>query len=244
MRALFSFAIAIGFASHLTATAQVPDAGTAGTGVDLSGIYEAPVFVAVVEVSEPDAYPFTAAAKHAFDAYDALTVAPNQIDDCTPETMPGILWSNNPMEITQENDRIIMHFERGGTIRSIPVDGAPPSSDHPVSELGYSVARWEGDVLIIETTHMMSGSLRNNRGYPISHEARLTERYWREPGANDLQMELLIDDRSNYTETFTLGRRWIWAPDDEIQLWVCVNLGPRDAESPDIDELARMLEEL
>jgi hypothetical protein len=238
------FAIALGLVSHLPAGAQAPTTQSEGPGVDFSGVYAAASFINVVAVVEPDVYPFTAAAERAFSAYDPLAAAPNQTDDCTVETMPGIIWSNNPMQITQEEGRIVIRFERGNTTRLIPVADVSPPTDRLPTQLGYSVGHWVGTVLTIETTHMLDGVLRNNRGYPISREARITERYWREPGENNLQMEVLVDDPTNYTETFTLGREWIWSPDDEVRHWECINLGPRDAEPPDIDELARMLEGL
>ncbi len=244
MRALVVIAMAAGSVGHLTASAQTPGPQTGASGVDLSGIYSASTFVAVAEVFGPDVYPFTPEAERAFNAYDPLVEAANQTDDCTQETMPGILWSNSPMQIGKEDGRIVMRYERGNTTRSIPIDGAPPAPDQPHSALGYSVGRWSGAVLTIETSHMLGGVIRNNRGYPISRDARIRERYWREPGANDLQMELLVDDPTNYTEILKLGREWIWSPDDELQTWVCTSLGPRDSEPPDIDELARMLEEL
>lgn len=244
MSMLRFFAITVGLVSHLPVGAQAPTTQSAGPGVDFSGVYAAASFVAVATVVEPDVYPFTAAAERAFNAYDPLSAAANQTDDCTVETMPGILWSNNPMQITQEEGTVVIRFERGNTTRSIPVADVSPPPDQLPTELGYSVGHWVGVVLTIETTQMLDGVIRNNRGYPISRGARLTERYWREPGENDLQMELLVDDPTNYTETFTMGRQWIWSSTDEVRHWECINLGPRDAEPPDIDELARMLEEL
>ena len=71
----------------------------------------------------------------------------------------------------------------------------------------------------------------------------MTERYWREPGSLDLQLELVIEDPVYYTEVFTMGREYIWAPHEEIREWVCVDFGDSTAP-PDIDEMIRMLEEL
>ena len=63
--------------------------------------------------------------------------------------------------------RLIIHYERGSTIRSIVMNGAAAPGDHPNSHLGYSVGRWEGDVLTIDTTHML--------GFHLSGGARATE---------------------------------------------------------------------
>ena len=238
MRALTFIMILVGVTNHVAVNAQAPDAG-----IDFSGIYAPPVFVATIAVIEPDVYPFTAEGKRSFDAYDPLVLSPNQADDCTPDLMPGILWSNSPMQIGQESGQVAIRYERGNTIRSIPLEGPAASSDQTHTELGYSVGRWVGDVLTIETTHMTSDVVRNNRGYPISRGAQVTERYWREPGENNLHMELIVNDPTNYTDTFALRREWVWAPDEELQEYECINLGPRGDE-PDIDELVRMLEAL
>ena len=98
MSMLRFFVIAVGLVSHLPVGAQAPAAQSAGAGADFSGVYAAASFVAVATVVEPDVYPFTADAERAFNAYDPLSAAANQTDDCTVETMPGILWSNNPIE--------------------------------------------------------------------------------------------------------------------------------------------------
>lgn len=234
MKTPILFVILLSAIGHMAAHAQEP-------AVDLSGVYAPPVFVATISVFGPDEYPFTEQGERAFNAYDPLVASPNQADDCTPDLMPGILWANSPMEIVQEAERVVIRYERGNTVRSIPTDGSP-AEPHP--ELGTSVGHWDGDVLTIETTHMTSDVIRNNRGHPLSPEARVTERYWREPGTNDLEMELTVDDPTNYTETFVVGRKWVWAPDEELQEYECVNLGPRGEEPPDIDELTRMLEQL
>ena len=192
---------------------------------------------------EPETYPFTEAGRAKFDAFDVLVDNPRIQDDCARETMPGVLWLGAPMEITQREDRVLLRFERGGVTRSVPIGGAPAASEEPHSELGLSVAQWDGESLTIETTNLLGGTIINNQGYPLSRDARLTERYWREPGELDLQLEVRIDDPVNYTEPFTLGRIWVWAPDEQVREWECVDLGSRETEI-DIDELARRLEQL
>ena len=137
------------------------------------------------------------------------------------------------------DEMIEMRHELGGAIRSILMDAVPPAADRPYTKLGYSSGHWENDVLAIETTHLSGGMIFTNRGYPISGEARITERYWREDGQN-LQMELFVYDAVNYTEPLRFALEWIWSPDEQVLAWDCISLGPRDAE-PDMDELRRLL---
>ncbi len=215
-----------------------------GSGADFFGLYAQPIReggVPATPDTEPDAIPYTAEGQRAFDAY-VPELNPRVLDDCAPQTMSRVLWTPDPMEVREEDGKLVFHYERGGAVRSIVMNGTPPAANQPNTHLGYSVGRWEGDVLIIETTHMSGGVLSGN-ARPLSPDARVTERYWREPGSNDLQLEVEIDDPVNYTEAFKVGREFIWAPDEEIRPWVCVNLGPKDTP-PDLDGLTRMLEEL
>lgn len=210
---------------------------------DIFGVYTPPIFRNMPPVTQPDVYPFTSRGQAFFDAYNPAAQDARSVDDCAAEKVPGILWDNGPMEFVDEGDTIVMRFERLGTTRRIHMDGRPPPAEHPPTNLGYSVGRWENGALVIETTHTAGGVLRNLRGHPVSPDARLIERYWREPGQMDLRMQLTVEDPINYTEPVTLGRGWVWAPDEVIQPWNCVSLGPKDAE-PDLDELTRMLETL
>ena len=219
------------------------NAQTADDAIDIFGVYMPPLFRTMPPVTQPDPYPFTPRAQAMFDAYDPATQDARSVDDCAAEKVPGILWDNNGMEFVRDGNAIIMRFERLETTRRIHMDGVPPPADYPHTNLGYSIGRWESGALVIETTLTAGGVLRNLRGHPVSPDARLTERYWREPGQMDLKMELTVEDPLNYTEPVTLGREWVWAPGEALQPWNCVSLGPKDAE-PDLDELARMLESL
>ena len=125
MRALTFFAILVGVASHVIVNAQAPGTQPTGPGVDLSAVYVA-VYVGEPEtVILPDVYPFTAEAERAFNAYDPAVADPRVGNDCAPARMPAILWSPDPMEILQEDRRIVIRFESGDTVRSIPLDGPP-----------------------------------------------------------------------------------------------------------------------
>jgi hypothetical protein len=225
--------------------ACVPVAGQSQTSeapLNIFGVYGPPPFVGGGPPRiEPEVYPFTEQGRMASEAFEPADDPANTVD-CILETMPPIVFSGNPMEIIDEGEQIVMHYERFNTVRTIDMSGNPPPADRTPSELGHSVGRWEGGELIIETTHLLGGAVRNG-DLPLSAEAHVTERYWREPGENDLQLRVEVRDPVNYTEPFTMGRAFIWAPDEEIRDYGCVSLGPKDTP-PDLDELVRRLEEL
>ena len=240
MKVLISVALAFSVLGAIEANAQQGSE----SGVSYLGIYAPPIFDGGGPPRRrPDVLPLSDEGRQAVANYDPILDNPRIQDDCALESMPRLLWTGNPIELRQgEGDTLIIHYERGNTIRSIFMNGVPAPVDQPNSHLGYSFGRWEGDVLTIDTTHMLGLPLSGG-AEPLSLEARVTERYWREPGSMDLQLELEIDDPVYYTEVFTMGREFIWAPEEEIREWVCVDFGNSTAP-PDIDEMIRMLEEL
>ena len=98
----------------------------------------------------------------------------------------------------------------------------PAPADHPRTRLGYSVGHWDGDVLVIETTHMLGGGNVGQTGHPYSEQARVSERYWKEPDNEALNIEVTLEDPVNYTRPFVLYRyRFESRPDWEWTPWNC-----------------------
>jgi len=241
MRALVFLAAAIGIVSHVMVRAQGQGTQAAGTKGDFTGFY----IGARRPFIEPGVYPFTPEGERAHSDYDPLTGDPRQYDDCAGESIPAVLWAGtvSNMQVIQEADDVIeLHYEHGGAERTIHMGGTVPAADGPHTSLGYSVGRWEGDALVIETTNLNAGVVFTNRGYPLSPQTRITERYTRDT-ENNLHMAMTIEDLVNYTEPFKLGREWIWSTDGQIIPWNCVSLGGRDGEQ-DIDEIRRILNQL
>ncbi|HEY5623758.1 MAG TPA: hypothetical protein VIV14_08345 [Gammaproteobacteria bacterium] len=210
---------------------------------DITGVYMPAAFVDTPTIVGPDVYPLTAAGQARVADFSEFN-EPNQADDCAPERVPNVFWHGAAMQISENGGNLIFHYERGNTTRTVFMNRGPAPASHPPSLVGFSTGAWDGETLVIETTHLAGGSLRNNRAQPLSAEARLTERYRREPGSDVLRLELTVEDPVYYTEPFTLSRELIYSSDDSLQDWVCVSLGPRDKEELDLDELARMLEGL
>ncbi|NIW25436.1 MAG: hypothetical protein GWN29_13215 [Gammaproteobacteria bacterium] len=218
-------------------------AQTGGPPQDFFGIYVAPIFDdGVPPLHEPDVIPFTEEGRRISAAYNPGRDDPGMIDDCLPDPVPSVVWSGPPIEILEEPGRIVIRYERANVVRSIDMGGTPPAADQPHTSVGYSVGRWEGNVLVVETTHMSGGAISEG-SRPLSRDGQITERYSREPGGSGLHVDVEIDDPANYTETFTMSRDWVWAPDEQLQDWGCVDFGDKDTP-PDIDEFVRMLEEL
>ena len=203
-------------------------------------------YVGELGLAEPAEYVLTEQGQLAFDNYDPDYGDPRQWDDCEPEGVPAILLTLGvaTVDFVQMDGTVEMRYERDDAVRVIHMDGAEPPPDHPHTVLGYSRGRWDGDVFVIETSHLAAGVVIAQTSYPMSEDAFVVERYWRAPGENDLQMEVTVEDPANYARPVTIGREWVFSPDAPKHPWDCVSLGPRHTDDLDIDELRRRLEAL
>lgn len=82
-----------------------------------------------------------------------------------------------PFEILQTDDVIVFKYEYFDQIRTIFMDGrAHPPADAPRSKMGFSTGRWDGNELVVETSHIMAGTITNN-GLDHGDDVRMVERY-------------------------------------------------------------------
>jgi hypothetical protein len=115
---------------------------------------------------------------------------------------------NSYSQIFQGSDHIAIVQEMIHDARIIPIDGrARP--DESITQLhGVSRGHWEGDTLVVETTHYPQKS-----GYrPTSAGLRVTERFTR-VGPETLQHEITYDDAATWTKPWTIVVPLAYSPD-------------------------------
>ena len=80
--------------------------------------------------------------------------------------------------------------------------------------MGFSVGRYEGGVLVIETT----GIAPNLTSYSSDHSDRLriVERYTRSSDGKRLSLTATLDDPVSLRQPIELKKVWSWAPTSEI----------------------------
>jgi hypothetical protein len=139
------------------------------------------------------------------------------------ETFPRTAMRGRPMRMTYGADTIEIAYWFGGRWhpRTIHLGQAAAPAGTQVSDFGYSVGRFIGDSLIVETTSFPAGPLFNDHK-PVSAQARTTERYWRAPDGENLLMDIALQDPVNYTKTFLINRlELISSPDARLDPTEC-----------------------
>lgn len=79
--------------------------------------------------------------------------------------------------VTQTPARITMQYGHMDLSRTIHLDQRAAPANTKLSRAGYSIGRWEGDVLIVETTHFLPGVLNADSRILHGPKLRITERF-------------------------------------------------------------------
>jgi hypothetical protein len=116
---------------------------------------------------------------------------------------------NNGNQIIQAPGLVVLRNEMIHETRFFYLDGRPHVSAKIRSYMGDSRARWDGDTLVVETTHMFdrNGVGGNGGGQPFSDALKITERFTR-VDANVILYRATVDDPNTYTRPFTLEFPW------------------------------------
>jgi hypothetical protein len=96
---------------------------------------------------------------------------------CAPPSVIYAMQGPFPMEIHQATELTVVKLEYFDMVRIVFTDGRSlPPADAPHSKVGYSVGRWEDNILVVETTHLSPATITNN-GLDHSERVRLLERF-------------------------------------------------------------------
>jgi hypothetical protein len=140
---------------------------------------------------------------------------------CIPDGMPAMMMAMFPMEVLQSPGRVTIVQEAYNQVRRIYLDEQQiPVEDAEPRFWGHSVARWEGNTLVVDTV-----GIKENvkfRDVPHSNQMRISERI-RLTGADGSTMENQIV----VTDPVYLTAPWSWTwnyqrlPDYKLYEYVC-----------------------
>ena len=149
--------------------------------------------------------------------------------DCVPSSSPAIQYDPYYMQLVQWPDRVDIRYEKDDVTRTIWLDGRKPTvQDYSLQ--GFSVGRYEGNALIVDTDHFLFDitGFDDYNGIPSSTLKKVTERYWKENG--ELKMTLTLDDPLFLRQPASYTTRWLAAaPGYQLEPWEC---DPESSRAP------------
>ena len=124
--------------------------------------------------------------------------------------------------IVQTPQMIAFLFEGYNHYRQIYMDGRPLPTPTQPSYMGYSVGRWEGDTLVIDTNGLNDEGWLDMNGHPQTESTHITERFRRRDFGH-MDVQLIVDDPKAYTKTWSSTVPLLYVADEELIESICEN---------------------
>ena len=106
------------------------------------------------------------------------------------------------------------------TYRQVFLDGRSLEANPSPNWMGYSVGRWDGDTLVVESNGFNDKTWLAPNGLSHTEGLRVTERY-RRVDFGHLQLELTFDDPEAFTAPLHAVLDFVFRADDEMLEVVC-----------------------
>ena len=140
---------------------------------------------------------------------------------CMPRGAPRIWTDDYYKRIFEVPGRMLILTERNMQYRQIFLDGRPMLDDPNPTWNGYSVGKWDGDTLVIQTTGFRDDLWLDANGNPLTEKGKLTEKI-RRPNFGTLEIEITVDDPKAYTAPWTVTLKEPLILDSELLDYYCL----------------------
>ena len=189
---------------------------------DFSGVWEHPYVPDMSRTNPrnpavqkgPGDLPYTDAGRENVAAYD-----PAKNGDYTGMCMPfGLMRSMNspyPIQIMQNDRYVAFLFEQSTWFHVVPFKPEHSKDPNP-TWFGESIARWDGDTLVVDTTGFNGFTRLDTRGDPHSDKLHLVQTF-RMLDAGHIAYTVTVDDPVYYAKPWTNERTFTLSNDSLLE---------------------------
>ena len=167
--------------------------------VALGAVGAVPAGLGIVEGGE---IPYTADARKMRDENRANYLERDPEVKCYLPGVPRANYMHMPFQVFQSEKSMIIAYEYAGAVRNILfTDPGPPPVD---SWMGQSVAKWDGDTLVVTVNGMNDRTWFDRAGNHHSDQMTVVER-WTPTGPGVVRYEATITDANTFTRPWKLN---------------------------------------
>jgi hypothetical protein len=191
---------------------------------DFSGLWQIEGFGYANNITDVDMLPWAQALyKQRLETYGHDDPAVR----CLPEGPRTGIAGLDPLRIIQSPHLMAILYEPG-PVRQVFLDGRPLPKDPNPTWMGYSVGRWDGDALVIDTVGYNDKTWLDFNGHPHSDALHVTERFQRTDFGHG-HVTMTFDDPKTYTKPWTITMPLTFLPDTDLLESVCLE-NEKDAQ--------------
>jgi hypothetical protein len=194
---------------------------TADGKPDISGLWRpSPGMVGDIARNLQGGVPYQPWAEALFKQRRATDSKDDPTANCIVGGVPRSDLVGYPFKVLQVPGMVAILYEAVHSYRQIFTDGRELPKDPNPAWFGYSVGRWEGDVLVVTTTGFNNNVWLDNAGKPATEHLRVTERFVRK-NFGSMDIEITIDDPKTYTKPWTVTQPLAFQADTDLLEYIC-----------------------
>jgi hypothetical protein len=164
-------------------------------------------------------------AKALYEYRQRTALKDDPMASCLPPGGPRQFLIRYGLQILEQPERKRVFFMSGGGNRNwrlVYLDGRaqPDMETASPTYFGYSVGKWDGDTLALDTAGFNERFWFTNGGLPHTEKLALKERISR-PDFGTLKYEVTVEDAGTYTRPWTSSWTLQWIPDQEMEEYFC-----------------------
>ena len=170
------------------------------------------------QFSRPQAWPLTGKGRAALTGYDDATMNPQL--DCKARTAPWFMLFPSVQRIDVGDAVVSIRSEYDAIERTVHMGLDTHAGAMPLYQ-GHSIGWWEGEVLVVDTTHFADHRSGNARGVPSGPQKHLIERFELSPDRTSFTYRFELADPEYLAQTITGEGRSVHRPDLQFAPVAC-----------------------
>ena len=164
-------------------------------------------------------YQLNRSAAAAVAKWDDIT--DNPLTKCVAPGMPALMGNPYPMEFAQVGRDIELRFEEFDLLRKIHMGaGVARPTDVAPSPLGYSVGRWDGKTLVVDTSRI-NWPYFDRSGAPQTQNVTINERFTVVQDGSRLDYVMTVNEPASLVKPFVWNAYFVWKPDEVVNRYEC-----------------------
>ena len=163
---------------------------------------------------------------------------------CIPPTVATAMSGLHAIGFDQSGEHVTVYAEAFDIIRTVYMDGRDhPGPNAPHTNLGHSIGWYEGDTLVIDTSHISAGwKIATGNSPPNSEQLQVVERYRVIQEGTTLEQTVTVTDPLVLTQPVTYIQHERRAPFNELVPYDCMPLNTDRGDELTPEEFYRSIE--
>jgi hypothetical protein len=183
----------------------------------LAGIWDVPFNPLIGLFSEPASWPVTAKGAEGIASYDEKTM--NSQLQCIPRAAPWLMIFTGVHKIELGEKTVWIRTEYNTVDREVRMNASHDGAEYTLQ--GHSTGRWDGDTLVVDTTHFSDNRSGAARGVRSGAQKHLVERFSLDPDHASMTYSFVLEDPEYLAKPVTGQLQAAYRPDLDFKPVPC-----------------------